>query len=623
MPFGPAPLVPYGVGSSGPLEFARYHPYHSDSELDSLPRSSLVPVRTPPLRPALRLQDEHIKCDRNLGWNIDWAVAFLVDHLSEKKSPGAVERLHKIRKAAHSLQQNGLARDIPYRLFNSLDDALFDGHLKNAVYLGITSLGPDVSGATHTRGWALSPNIKRISIMLNGDVLSTSRDILGILIHQMIHAYFLVACGPQDEKETAYGRLSHGLPFGKLMSTIRKLADKRGNPLWNLDFGHTLGRFHNFRDNFYYRPRNRPHNPSPDKWYCSQCYSGIEPISESDIDEYFGVACKPLYDLPDTLQSSTVQIYNEKRHELETEPRGQVTLTMESSEFLFQDRPVLVPNTKIDKFFSISRAFDKSGSRYMEIHEDVSADTFLRFLELLHTGTYGPDPKPITITGNRGPPVIRPPNNSPPYLLTDIRIYKMGCLMGFDELKGTALERMYRPAATHEDPVTLLSEIYEGGEPDADLKTWVRKFLLRTPTAADGGTDWISNLVKLECDMLPYKCAFVEAVERIGSLENEVLKVREVLVAVGQGRQLGMYSAAGAAAFSRAVTPARAQIGGGMGVGVGAGLGAGLGVGAHGQRIVSPLALPAALPARGASWGGEGIGGLDADTLLAREAWQF
>jgi hypothetical protein len=123
-------------------------------------------------------------------------VAFIVDHL-EKKSDAA-EAFRTIRIRAATLERDGLTRDIPDHIFNKLDETLFAGHLRNAVYLECSSLKSNISGATYTHNWGPHTGVKRISIILNSDILDCARakDIVGILIHHMIHAYFLVACGP-------------------------------------------------------------------------------------------------------------------------------------------------------------------------------------------------------------------------------------------------------------------------------------------------------------------------------------------------------------------------------------------------------------------------------------------
>ncbi|KAF2676460.1 hypothetical protein K458DRAFT_181852 [Lentithecium fluviatile CBS 122367] len=597
MTFGSTELTPYADRTLVGQRYAHCHPYQRDSEPDSYYRQASLRVPRPLPTVAIRLQDPRLRCERNLGWSIDWAVAFIIDLLEKKTSPDAAVGLKNIRLRAANLEREGHLRDLPYRIFNKLDETLFAGHLKNAVFLDIRSLGSEVSGSTHSQGWSLDRKVKRVSIILNGDVLqlTRSRDVIATLIHHMIHAYFLIACGPQDQKEVEYGRLSHGLHFGKIMMTIRKLSAVHGKPLTGLDFGHTLDQARHFYDECHNQQRRPYHRRrGKEKWYCSHCYSDVDGLSEGEIEEWYGGVCKPLLDLPESLHNSNVQIYNDRRHILEEIPRAQTTPSAASNEFIFGNKSVLVSASHVVNFSSIQRAFEKAGSRYLEIHEDVSKDTFERFLELLHTGTYGPDPKHLHAMGLKGPPVIKSPTGSEPYLMTDIRIFKMGAVMGFDELKGIAIDRMYRHGITHEDPVGLLKEIYDGGEPDGDLKQWARKFLTRTPTAVDG--DWMgmgaprtiaepSNLAKLECDMLGYKARFYDLLQQSSALKYEVSKAKHELMANGLYAAPGRFGAMGVG-IPRGVSPPM-------------GLGYGMPVPALGMR-----------PVMGLPWGtGEGAGG--------------
>jgi hypothetical protein len=559
-------FTPYSV-----RPYARYQPYpygsHSESESYYNRHSSCIPR---PL-PVARLQDERFKCDRYLGWNIDWAVAFLVNHLS---SPDVADNLQRIRLQADNLFKENGPRDVACRIFNRLDQLLFAGHLKNAVYLNASHLGTDVSGATFTHGHGPNARVKRISIFLNSFLLqhARSRDIIASLIHQMIHAYFLVTCGPQDEKEEGYGRLAHGLHFGKVMNTLKKLSSAKGKPL-PLGFEHHLGR-HSYYDDYY---AHRPRRQRNGKWFSSHCHAHVEAIPEKEIDEWYDGICKPLLDLPETVQKATVLVYNDRHHNLEEVSRSMPTTppSVESVEFLFQDKSVLVPATKIDAFISIRKAFDKAKSRYLAVPKEVDRETFMRLLELLHLGRYSPDIGPICAPGRKGPPLIKPLHHeSQPFLLADVRMYKLGAAMGFDEVKGTALERMNSQSITHEDPVTVLKEIYDGADPHPDLRAWAKAFLLKGPEG-----DWLdaglgvgranssepANIQKLDRDM-SFKTRFRDLVMGSSALQLDTMNANKLLYA---GARVPMYGdGVGLGMGMRMVRRASPPVGAGMGIGV-------------------------------------------------------
>ncbi|KAF2264834.1 hypothetical protein CC78DRAFT_221291 [Lojkania enalia] len=487
-----------------------------------------------------RLRNERARCDRNLGWNLDFATAFLVDHLDAGNSPDAAKTLRAIRSRAQESFNGGRLQELPYLVFNALDEILFANHLKGAVYLDIRKLGHDISGTTCTHGRGPNRKVQRISIVLNDDLLqqATSRDIIANLIHHMIHAYFLVACGPQDEKEVAYGRLSHGLHFGKIANTIKTLSGAYGKPL-PIGFGHPLP-YRSYYDEYHPRPPPR----HPPKWFRSYCFSDVPVIPEADIEDFYRSACAPLLDLPETVQKPTVLIYNHRRHNLEQVHRASdlATPSTDSVEFLFDDKPVQISGDLIDNYLCVRRAFDCGKTRFLKVPEEVSKETFMTLLELLHTDNYSPDIQPVTASGKNGPPIIEAVHeDSPPYLLTDIRLFKAAGEMCFDDVKGVALDRLRAQYITHEDPITVLKALYEGGEPDPELRDWGRKFLTRAAGDEEfAGITRIKrygadppNIVKLEQD-LSFRERFFDLVPRCGALEIDVLKARESLMRDGR-----------------------------------------------------------------------------------------
>lgn len=385
-------------------------------------------------------------------------------------------------------------------------------------------------------------------MILNTDILQNMAGpyLISSLIHHMIHAYFLVACGPEKETEREYGRLDHGLPFSKVMSAIREVAQSQGK-MWlpGLDMSHRLHRqaaYNGYHPRAWLKPQ--------DDWHHSHCPIDLELASDGDVEKWYSRVCKPLSEMPDAAKSAKVFIYN-RRDELEQVPRAETTPSSESAEFLFQDKAVLVPFHKIDEFPSIRKAFDRQGHRYMEIPEEVSSGTFMAFLELLHTGSYSPNIDPVSSATGRGPLIIKSTRpSSPPYLARDINMFKMGAEMHLDDLMGISLSRMRAQCVTHEDPIQILQAVYEGGDPHADLRQWAKEFLIAGPTKDKIG-EWGNggllvgrtassaaemeppNLVKLKTELC-FRERFAELVERCGALHIDVLKAEEMLVASGR-----------------------------------------------------------------------------------------
>jgi hypothetical protein len=536
-------LLPYSDCFLDGAALARSQSYPPDSEPDLFIPVQPYGLRRPLSSVAVRLQDPFLRCDRDLGWNIDWAVAFIVDRLEQEWS-NAAETFRNIRIRAATLEREGLLHEIPFRVFNKLDEVLFAGHLKNAVFLDTISLGSDVSGATYTHRLGPNPEVKRISIIFNSDALefAKARDIIAILIHHMIHAYFLVACGPQKEDEVDYGRLDHGVYFGKIMLAVKKLSTVHGRELTPLNYGHSSAEIRYLADE-YYSPRRRDAVEREDReeWYCSHCHCNGQGPSDTDVEKWYGKVCKPMFDQPKSVRSLEVQMYNDRRHELETRHRGRLVPSAKSVEFMFKEKPVLVEEKYAGEFLGVMKAFDKAGSRFLKIHEEVPESTFLCFLEFLHTGSYHPDPRPFASLSveQRGPPIIKPQSTTTEAcLLADVQFFKFGMLMGFDECKSYALDRMNAYGSLYEDPVAVLKEIYQGYEPDSDLKSWARKFLVRVPSTSNPEFHTTSlslstmeppNLLKLESEQGSYRAHFLDAIKSSGALENDVNKARAEL----------------------------------------------------------------------------------------------
>lgn len=546
-------LFPFGDDFVDEEVFSR-----SQSPLSDLLSDVYLPLDSysyghPLLNTTLQLQDPYLRCDRDLEWNIDWAVAFLVDQL-EQRWVDAAASLMNIRRQAAALHENSLSEEIPFQIFNKLDQALFAGFLKNSVFLDVSRLDSDISGVTYTHRWGPNPEVKRISIIFNQDAIrhGRARDIVATLIHHMIHAYFLVACGEQKENEMDYGRLNHGLQFGKIMLAIRRLSAAHGRELTTLDYGHRLSSRHHYADD-YYRPwtRDEVEHEDGNKWYFSHCHSDVRGPSDSEVDKWYKNVCQPMLDLPPSIRGLEVEVYNVRRHELVKRRRVHLGSSSKSIEFIFRDRPVLVGREKIERFPSVMRAFDKAGSRFLRVHKEVSEDTFMRLLEFLHTGSYPPDPHVFAGAAvdrdvrHKAPPIIKPQNISVEavVVLADIRFAKLGLYMGFEDCKAYALDRMNTYGVLYEDPVAVLKEIYRGCELDPDLKVWARMFLTRCPAASSPGyyhgdslghsTVEPPNLLKLESQQGPYRSRFLNAIEVSGALENDVNKARAELKTAG------------------------------------------------------------------------------------------
>ncbi|OJD30684.1 uncharacterized protein BKCO1_570003 [Diplodia corticola] len=233
-------------------------------------------------------------------WNIYYAVARLIDHLrtlpaplcSPKRTnlttPPSIPSPAEAITAARNFPISSHAwRSFPSLIFASLSTSVFDGLLdEHVVKLAWTSLDRHISGRTRVIGgpekWVggsdgavrdgAEGNVKaKVKIELNTVVLqSANRDeIVGTLLHHMIHAYLVVVCesvgtysryyggddedgerGISDGEGQRHGScdqdedcLAHGNSFAAILWEIRAQAAKceadRERPL-PIGFGHRL-----------------------------------------------------------------------------------------------------------------------------------------------------------------------------------------------------------------------------------------------------------------------------------------------------------------------------------------------------------------------------------------------
>lgn len=360
--------------------------YYSDSE-PNFSRRRRPSISRPLVSSTAKLQNPHLQCDRDLGWNIDWATAFLIDHIAKKHD--AADSLKNIRIKAANLAREGLASAIPFRVFNKLSETLFAGHLNNAVHLNTRSLDSDVSGATYTQSWGPVPSVKRVSIILNSDVLAfaRARDVVAILIHHMIHAFFLIAYGPQKEDDVSYGRLGHGFHFGMVMYATKRLSAVSGKELDSLDFGHP------FAESRSRRRGGSGAEEESEKWYCSHCHAHVPALSQGQVEAWYQKYIAPIHvQSSKAVRLATVQVYNDRRCELKIENRARLPDCTSTVEVLYNKMATLLKRSDVERnALSVLRAILATKSRYLKLeNKDVSSSSFEKFIEFLSTGEWRP-----------------------------------------------------------------------------------------------------------------------------------------------------------------------------------------------------------------------------------------
>jgi hypothetical protein len=122
-------------------------------------------------------------------------------------------------------------RDLPFMVFDDLDKKLFRSTLKGNVYLTWASLPHGVRGRTSRPGLHGRP---RITIKLSFRVAKDRAATIGVLLHQMIHAYYLQSCGHKNKGVVGKGHdLRHNEEFENLCRSIKEHFLPGEKPVWD------------------------------------------------------------------------------------------------------------------------------------------------------------------------------------------------------------------------------------------------------------------------------------------------------------------------------------------------------------------------------------------------------
>ncbi|TKA70523.1 hypothetical protein B0A49_07502 [Cryomyces minteri] len=475
------------------------------------------------------LKDKTLTANGNFGWTFDYAAAFVYNRLEESITD-AYQALVQTRNL-HCRRD-----DMVFRIFDKLDGCLFAEKLKHNVYLEWASLDSGVSGRTSIAG-VVAP---RVSVQLNEDVhLNASReDIIASLIHHMIHAYFLVCCGPAAKHDPDDKRLKHGKRFGLVLYKIRDISGYGYRRHLPLHFGHDLlvgseywKEDYNIWDPYHRLSWSAQSSPSPlndvNEHGCSDCSAHIIPFSRRKCKHwYYETGMKALeskqleklgefvYDIGD---KCTVSI-----------PRPKAGPPEDFIELLWQPsndaspRRIKTDRAKTTAFASLAPRFANG------IRELALPPLSFAYLKHLHhfitTSTYGPNLSKVQ-DGTTGPPrILDVQKDAPQYLATDIAMFKVGDALGFKELLAHALQRLQDQHFAHEDVLAALADLYSdsGSDgPHADLRAWALAFLTRRAGEAIDSANL--TILQLQHD------ALAALVDKSAAFKADVAKAADAL----------------------------------------------------------------------------------------------
>ena len=475
----------------------RYYPY------DFRQRHHRTDDGLPAVRKTLEeLTEPGLVRHGDLGWTLEYATAYCYKHLNSNR-PGIVDTIDTARQAP-------LCKKAPFLIFDSFDRTMFQGKLKGMVYLKWRTLSDNAPGVTS------APDVRdsRICIELNirpyEERGADLDDLLDALIHQMIHAYFLVCCGKQTKGTTQDGRLLDAVQFGVLMYTIKEISgDCQDGPLRLTFYSHKRAQLARgtarlsdrsaFEGYEQYGRRARPYiaidphgntvgpPPNDGQSHCmhdNRRFRGAE-IRNWQVSHY---ACAIELDMDE--KGDTVYDLDISGELLPVERlRGPPSSTY--VELIWDEKRVMVPRDKVMEFESLKKPGKREGK--YELHLPKCDFHTLKCLwDFIQHRKYSPqysylDPATSQRREDmRGPPIIVHGSgfDATDGVAVHIRVFKMAESMKFSELQKYAMERLYEMPTTADDPITALKEIYNEYDKNkpihAELHKWARKFLART-----------------------------------------------------------------------------------------------------------------------------------------------
>lgn len=454
------------------------------------------------------LKDKVLDHHGDLGWTLDYATAYAYKRLLGNQTG--------VRDAIDTAREYPVDEMTPFGLFDLLDKDLFAGKLKAMVYLKWAKRKGSAPGMTSTPG-VLVP---RISIELNStpfvDGDPDIDDLLDVLIHQMIHAYFLVCCGAQPKGSKQDGRLLDGIHFGVILRTIRDIskgceegplklifhsAERRAG-LRQGDVGQNplLGAYGGMlrqsgRNSFISLDTKGAAIGPPPADGCSHCSHENGHITLPHIKNWQVECFQVAIDLELDEKGDTV--YNLEKDALAALDRLKGPPSATYVELIWDKKRIMVNYEKAVGFSSLKKPIQKDDKRELKL-PDCKMDILNCIWDFLNHGSYWkpPEEKVLedTTSSKQSAPVLKPTvRGEKDFLSTHIRVFKAAESMKFEELQSYALKRMYEMLYTSDDPITALKELYNDGSSKpvhSELHRWARKFLVQTELATSLSRDY-------------------------------------------------------------------------------------------------------------------------------------
>jgi len=450
----------------------------------------------------------------DLGWTLDYATAWAFRHLVRHRTEIA-DSLARLRRSFPVV-----SRHTPFHIFPFLDRVLFHGKLGKSVHLVWKAQSLACPGLTRAGGAG-----SKISVELNrspfedpywgGSETGAIDVLLDQLIHQMIHAYFLVTCGPQSANEPHDGRLLDGLHFGVLLLAIWDIASQAPEGPLNLTFyAETRRRWSRVVPPCHVRQPPlppfialgpRPAPAVPPLWTgSSECTLDNRNICHSalrtwQVEFYAKALATDLEGKGDTVFDYKTDNTLEAVHRLQGPP------SREYAELIWDEKRIMVPRERACGFASLNKALKKDDRFELTVPAGCSAQLFsLLYNFFLHGRTIAQEAendeeeeekgnkkkkeakkKEKKHPQHRGAPAIvaRPSDvkEEENGVLTHLRLFHIATMMEFGELQNHILDLLGTSfLRTTDPPIEILREVYgDNGPTHVGLHRWGCAFLLQ------------------------------------------------------------------------------------------------------------------------------------------------
>lgn len=416
---------------------------------------------------------------------LDHSVVQIIEWLTDPVA-GRSTAVRSLEKARKFVRQDRRLHTWPFALWQTLDDGFFSSRLQHGVYLNWTEdFDQTIPGQTFAPGVLDGydgTKVDRVAIVLNAKFFDTEAntnveqgflgdDLVVIMLHQMVHAWFLKACGMQWlDGEESDGRVRHGTAFWRIMHEIMDVSRETdptaiiGAPA--VTFSDSVTRLHQChqKDDVGDDPITRmlKHefklcSGRRDRTVCTTLLSDV--LAKDEVNAWYDVIApsakeaisKSIY----TIDQETLQIKETPRHQ-KGSPSEYVELIWDGKPFDYPCRsPTVSP--PIRHLFLVKNRRTLSLPPNTDLRAFALLDSFIKSRGV----DYNP-PHPVSSTRGRGIPSTTPDldEHGLNHMLCDVRAFKLGRTLDLPLLSDRALDRLYTVRIVNVDPLPAMKEIY-------------------------------------------------------------------------------------------------------------------------------------------------------------------